>query len=84
MKLIDLFCSIRPCNHAVCLECASYGSCTRCPVCKKSVTKVVGIAAPMGAPGMELIPKLPVVLLDITQVDDGREKFVSIVRGGTK
>jgi ubiquitin len=79
-----LGCVIRPCNHAVCLECASYGSCTRCPVCMKSVTKVVGIAAPMGAPGMELIPKLPVVLLDITQVDDGREKFVSIVRGGTK
>jgi ubiquitin len=79
-----LGCVIRPCNHAVCSECASYGSCTRCPVCKKSATKVVGIAAPMGAPGMESIPKLPVVLLDITQVDDGREKFVSIVRGGTK
>ncbi|KAG1818121.1 uncharacterized protein BJ212DRAFT_1348834 [Suillus subaureus] len=79
-----LGCVIRPCNHAVCSECASYGSCTWCPVCKKSVTKVVGIAGPMGAPGMESVPKLPVVLLEMTQVDDGREKFVSIVRGGTK
>ncbi|KAG1845170.1 hypothetical protein F4604DRAFT_1819630 [Suillus subluteus] len=79
-----LGCVIRSCNHAVCSECASYGSCTRCPVCKKSVTKVVGIAAPMGAPGMESVPKLPVVLLEMTQVDDGREKFVSIVRSGTK
>ncbi|KAG1871753.1 hypothetical protein DFJ58DRAFT_762246 [Suillus subalutaceus] len=79
-----LGCVIRPCHHAVCSECASYGSCTRCPVCKKSVTKVVGIAAPMGAPGMESVPKLPVVLLEMTQVDDGREKFVSIVRSGTK
>ncbi|KAG2034422.1 hypothetical protein BDR03DRAFT_965249 [Suillus americanus] len=79
-----LGCVIRPCNHAICSECASYGSCTQCPVCKKSVTKVVGIAGPMGAPGMESVPKLPVVLLEMTQVDDGREKFVSIVRGGTK
>ncbi|KAG2126067.1 hypothetical protein DEU56DRAFT_892141 [Suillus clintonianus] len=76
-----LGCVIRPCNHAVCAVCASYGSCTRCPVCKKSVTKVVGIAAPMGAPGMESVPKLPVVLLDMHQVNDGREEFVSIVRG---
>lgn len=79
-----LGCVIRPCNHAVCSECASYGSCTRCPICKKSVTKVVGIAAPMGAPGMESVPKLPVVLLDTTQVNDGREKFVSTVRGWAK
>ncbi|KAG2074939.1 hypothetical protein BDR04DRAFT_1070838 [Suillus decipiens] len=75
-----LGCVIRPCNHAVCSECTSYGSCTQCPVCKKSVMKVVGIAAPMGAPGMESVPKLPVVLLEMAQVDDGREKFVSIVQ----
>jgi hypothetical protein len=34
----------------------------------------------MGAPGTELIPKLPVVLLDMQKVNDGREEFVSIVR----
>lgn len=79
-----LGCVIRPCNHAVCSECASYGSCTRCPVCNKSAKKVVGIAAPMGAPGKESVPELPVVLLEMTQVDDGREKFASIVRGGAK
>lgn len=79
-----LGCVIRPCNHAVCSECASYGSCTRCPVCNKSAKKVVGIAAPMGAPGMESVPELPVVLLEMTQVNDGREKFASIVRGGAK
>jgi hypothetical protein len=73
-------CSIRPCNHAVCSGCAAYGSCTRCPVCERAVTRVVGIAAPMGAPGTELIPKLPVVLLDMQKVNDGREEFVSIVR----
>lgn len=80
----SLFCSIRPCNHAVCSECASYGSCTRCPVCNKSAKKVVGIAAPMGAPSMESVPELPVVLLEMTQVNDGREKFASIIRGGAK
>lgn len=79
-----LGCVIRPCNHAVCSECASYGSCTRCPVCNKSAKKVVSIAAPMGAPGMESVPELPVVLLEMTQVNDGREKFASIVRGGAK
>jgi hypothetical protein len=73
-------CSIRPCNHAVCSGCAAYGSCTRCPVCERAVTRVVGIAAPMGAPGTELIPKLPVVLLDMQKVNGGREEFVSIVR----
>ncbi|KIK33499.1 hypothetical protein CY34DRAFT_813561 [Suillus luteus UH-Slu-Lm8-n1] len=79
-----LGCVIRPCNHAVCSECASYGSRTRCPVCKGSAKKVVGIAAPMGAPGKESVPELPVVLLEMTQVNDGREKFASIVRGGAK
>jgi hypothetical protein len=38
----------------------------------------------MGAPGMESVPELPVVLLEMTQVNDGREKFASIVRGGAK
>ncbi|KAG1727291.1 uncharacterized protein EDB91DRAFT_1253979 [Suillus paluster] len=79
-----LGCVIRPCNHAVCSVCAAYGSCSRCPVCRKAATRIVGIAAPMGAPGMESIPKLPVVLLERHQVDDGREEFVSIVRDGAK
>jgi hypothetical protein len=36
----------------------------------------------MGAPGMEVSQKLPVVLLDIDKITDGRERFTSIVRVG--
>ncbi|KAG1767368.1 hypothetical protein EV702DRAFT_1147118 [Suillus placidus] len=79
-----LSCVIRPCNHAVCSVCAAYYSSTRCPICKKTATTVVGIAAPMAAPSMESVRKLPVVLLEMHQVNDGREEFVSIVGDGAR
>ncbi|KAG1731511.1 uncharacterized protein EDB91DRAFT_1349355 [Suillus paluster] len=77
-------CIIRPCDHAVCSECAAHGSCTQCLICKKAVTRIVGITAPMGAPGMESVQKLPVVFLEMEKVNDERKEFVSIVRVGVK
>ncbi|KAG2343895.1 hypothetical protein BDR05DRAFT_1022479 [Suillus weaverae] len=82
--LTGLLFRIRPCNHAVCSVCAAYYSRTRCPICKKTATKVVGITAPMAAPSMESVRKLPVVSLEMHQVNDGREGFVSIVSDGAR
>jgi hypothetical protein len=36
----------------------------------------------MGAPGMEVSQKLPVILLDLDKITDGREPFTSIVPVG--
>ena len=73
---------LRPCNHAMCNVCAQKGVIKKCPVpvCRKKVLRVVGISAPMGAPGMEDNPKLPVVLLDVNTIGYRREPFVSVVR----
>jgi len=84
MNMLD--CVIRPCNHAFCSNCAGYPRIQngarpqRCPVCKEIVTRVVGIAAPMSDSGTKLVPKLPVVLLDIQKVNDGREEFIGIAQ----
>ena len=48
----------------------------RCPLCNETATRVVGIAAPMSDSGTELVPKLPVVLMDMQKMNDGREKFI--------
>jgi len=57
------------------------GSGPRCPICKEAVTSAVGIAAPMSDSGTEkFVPKLPIVLLDLKTINDGREEFISIVR----
>lgn len=45
------------------------------------MTSAVGIAAPMSNSGTEkFVPKLPIMLLDLKTVSDGREEFISIVR----
>ena len=45
------------------------------------MTSVVGITAPMSNSGTtKLVPKLPIVLLDLKTINDGREEFISTVR----
>ena len=84
MSLMYVLHRVRPCNHGVCCVCAQHGGIKKCPVsgCGKDILRVVGIAAPMGAPGMEASQKLPVVLLDMNTITDRREPFVSIVQVG--
>ncbi|KAF8436703.1 hypothetical protein BGX38DRAFT_1214059 [Terfezia claveryi] len=72
-------CVIRPCNHTICRNCAtSTGTATgkRCTFCKKTVVRLVGVAAPMMAPNFETLNKtLPVILM---KVKDRRMPFKSI------
>lgn len=71
---------IRPCNHGFCRICAEKTAKSGkglCPTCHKPISRIVGISAPMNAPGHEAASySLPIVLLNIT---DHREIFRSIV-----
>lgn len=72
-------CVIRPCNHTICYNCAnSTGTASgkSCTFCKKTVVRLVGVAAPMMAPDFETLNKtLPVILME---VKDRRMPFRSI------
>ncbi|KAI5847658.1 hypothetical protein DFP73DRAFT_474792 [Morchella snyderi] len=72
----------RPCNHCICKQCGERvlkvrdPSSRRCPQCKGVITRIVGISAPMNAPGHEgRNEPFKVITLNIT---DRRERFTSI------
>lgn len=72
-------CVIRPCNHTICRSCAhSTGTATakRCKFCKATVSRLVGVAAPMMAPDFKTLnTTLPIILME---VKDRRMPFESI------
>lgn len=83
LKANSLDARVRPCDHCLCRVCAEKiagsgkGSKGICPACRKRITRIVGISAPMNAPGHETVDNsLPVVMLKIA---DRRERFRSIV-----